>query len=121
MRENTKGIRWKISPVVRSDTLLFLLEERFDLLESFLVLRDVKVFLDDSNEHVQNDDCETGQFGTQILRLRCHPQLAKMNHNMQNAAPIHAVLNLFWKAVTLYKIAVQFSLDKIWYMPRNEL
>ena len=59
MRENTKGIRWKISPVVRSDTLLFLLEERFDLLESFLVLRDVKVFLDDSNEHVDQD--EVGQ------------------------------------------------------------
>ena len=43
-------------PSRRSQTVLLLLEECLDLLQTFFIFRDIKIFLDDSNKHVQNND-----------------------------------------------------------------
>lgn len=44
------------SPIGRIKSLLFLLKESFNLLQSLLVFGYVEIFLNNSNEHIQDDD-----------------------------------------------------------------
>lgn len=50
-------------PSGRSQTVLFLLEECLYLLQTLFIFRDIKIFLDDSNKHVQNNDLRMLGFG----------------------------------------------------------
>ena len=96
------------------------LQESFDLLQALLVLCHIEVLLDDRNEHVQHDDYRYRSVPTP-WGIRRDSQCAKMNQRTRNAAPIQAVPWSLRFSVTLYRIAVQFSLERTWYIPRKEL
>ena len=48
-------------------------------------------------------------------------KFATTNHRIKKVAEIHAVLYFVVSDVALNRIDVQFSLDRIWYIPKNEI
>ena len=91
------------------------LQESLDLFDSLLVLGHVEVLLNDSNKHIQDDDYTSGQnMSASVESIPCdeHLQLARMNQPIRKEAPIQAVPYDCSKDVTLYRISVQFSLER---------
>lgn len=99
-------------PIGRVETLFFLVEKSFDLLQALLVFRDIEILLDDGNKHIEHD-----HYNTVSERNLCPGnstlQFAKMNQRIQNEAPIHERPEGCRYLVTLYKMDVQSSLEKI--------
>jgi hypothetical protein len=83
-------VRWTYVRIRRGKSLFFLLKKCLDLLQTFFIFGNVKIFLDDSNKHIEDNHCD--QVNTEVQSLKLYNlQLAKMNQRMQKEAPIHAM------------------------------